>query len=74
LLERMNAVDFDDLLVLPIRLLSENDDVRALWRSRARHFLVDEYQDSSRVQYDLVRLLVPDNGNLTVVGDDDQSI
>ncbi|MDX8396345.1 MAG: UvrD-helicase domain-containing protein, partial [Mariprofundaceae bacterium] len=74
LLERMNAVDFDDLMVLPIRLLSEHDDVRALWRSRARHFLVDEYQDSSRVQYDLVRLLVPDNGNLTVVGDDDQSI
>ncbi len=74
LLERMNAVDFDDLIVLPIRLLSENSDVRALWRSRARHFLVDEYQDSSRIQYEWVRLLVPDDGNLTVVGDDDQSI
>lgn len=74
LLARMNAVDFDDLMVLPIRLLSEQADVRALWQSRARHFLVDEYQDSSRVQYELVRLLVPDDGNLTVVGDDDQSI
>ena len=74
LLERMNAVDFDDLIVLPITLLGENDEVRALWRSRARHFLVDEYQDSSRVQYEWVRLLVPEKGNLTVVGDDDQSI
>ena len=74
LLTRMNAVDFDDLMVLPIRLLSENDDVRDFWRERARHFLVDEYQDSSRVQYDPVRLLMPPDGNLTVVGDDDQSI
>ncbi|ATX81682.1 ATP-dependent DNA helicase Rep [Mariprofundus ferrinatatus] len=74
LLERMNAVDFDDLMVLPIKLLSEHDDVRALWQARARHFLVDEYQDSSRIQYEWVRLLVPENGNLTVVGDDDQSI
>ncbi|EAU55678.1 ATP-dependent helicase [Mariprofundus ferrooxydans] len=74
LLEKMNAVDFDDLLVLPLRLLSEHDNVRAIWRERARYFLVDEYQDSSRIQYQLVRLLVPDDGNLTVVGDDDQSI
>ncbi|HXH64203.1 MAG TPA: UvrD-helicase domain-containing protein, partial [Mariprofundaceae bacterium] len=74
LLARMNAVDFDDLMVLPIRLLAEHDDVRGFWQERARHFLVDEYQDSSRVQYELVRLLVPPDGNLTVVGDDDQSI
>jgi len=74
LLERMNAVDFDDLMVLPIRLLSEHADVQALWREKARHFLVDEYQDSSRMQYEWVRLLVPEDGNLTVVGDDDQSI
>lgn len=74
LLERMNAVDFDDLIVLPIKLLSEHSDVQALWRSRARHFLVDEYQDSSRMQYQWVQLLVPEQGNLTVVGDDDQSI
>jgi len=74
LLTRMNAVDFDDLMILPIRLLSEHVDVQALWRMRCRYFLVDEYQDSSRVQYDLIRLLMPAEGNLTVVGDDDQSI
>jgi len=74
LLERMNAVDFDDLLLLPIRLLREDAEALAFWRERCRHFLVDEYQDSSRVQYDFLRLLVPPDGNLTVVGDDDQSI
>ena len=74
LLMRMNAVDFDDLMVLPIKILNEHTEARALWQSRARHFLVDEYQDSSRVQYDWVRMLVPEDGNLTVVGDDDQSI
>ena len=74
LLQRMNAVDFDDLMVLPIRLLREHADIRALWQMRTRHFLVDEYQDSSRMQYAWVQLLVPENGNLTVVGDDDQSI
>jgi len=74
LLERMNAVDFDDLLLLPIQLLRKDEAALALWRERCRHFLVDEYQDSSRVQYDFLRLLVPADGNLTVVGDDDQSI
>ncbi|PIW47066.1 MAG: ATP-dependent DNA helicase Rep [Zetaproteobacteria bacterium CG12_big_fil_rev_8_21_14_0_65_54_13] len=74
LLEKMNAVDFDDLLVMPVTLMTDHASVRAIWRERARYFLVDEYQDSSRIQYQLVRLLVPDNGNLTVVGDDDQSI
>jgi len=74
LLTRMNAVDFDDLMILPIRLLSEHSDVQALWRSRCRHLLVDEYQDSSKVQYAFIQLLVDAQGNLTVVGDDDQSI
>ena len=74
LLERMNAVDFDDLLLLPIRLLQADGGAQAYWRERCRHFLVDDYQDSSRVQYDFLRLLVPSDGNLTVVGDDDQSI
>jgi len=74
LLERMNAVDFDDLLILPLTLLREDAAVLAYWRERCRHFLVDEYQDSSRVQYDFLRMLVPADGNLTVVGDDDQSI
>ncbi len=74
LLMRMNAVDFDDLLILPIRMLQQDTSMLALWRERCRYMLVDEYQDSSRVQYDLLRLLVPPDGNLTVVGDDDQSI
>ncbi len=74
LLENMNAVDFDDCIVLPLRILREDKEARALWQSRCRHFLVDEYQDSSRMQYELVRLLAPEHANLTVVGDDDQSI
>jgi len=74
LLARMNAVDFDDLLILPVQMLQRNASMMALWRGRCRHMLVDEYQDSSRVQYDFLRLLVPPEGNLTVVGDDDQSI
>ncbi len=74
LLQKMNAVDFDDCIVLPLRILNEDADARGLWQSRCRHFLVDEYQDSSRMQYDFVRLLTPGNANLTVVGDDDQSI
>ncbi|MDX8389722.1 MAG: 3'-5' exonuclease [Mariprofundaceae bacterium] len=74
LLQQMNAVDFDDLMLLPVLLLREHEDARAQWRARARHFLVDEYQDSNALQYELVQLLVPADGNLTVVGDDDQSI
>ncbi|MBF0281178.1 MAG: UvrD-helicase domain-containing protein [Zetaproteobacteria bacterium] len=74
LLQRMNAVDFDDLMILPIKMMREHTDVRAKWQGKTRHMLVDEYQDSSRIQYEMIRLLVPDTGNLTVVGDDDQSI
>ncbi len=74
LLTRMNAVDFDDLLILPVRMLQQDAPMLALWRERCRYMLVDEYQDSSQIQYDFLRLLVPSDGNLTVVGDDDQSI
>jgi len=74
LLARMNAVDFDDLLILPVRMLQQDVSMLALWRERCRYMLVDEYQDSSRIQYAFLRLLVPPGGNLTVVGDDDQSI
>jgi len=74
LLTRMNAVDFDDLLILPIQMLQQDASMLALWQERCRYMLVDEYQDSSRVQYDFIRMLVPPDGNLTVVGDDDQSI
>ncbi len=69
-----NAVDFDDLLVLPVRLLRENPSQLASYRSRFKYILVDEYQDTNRAQYQFVRLLAGDEGNLCVVGDDDQSI
>ncbi|HKW10856.1 MAG TPA: UvrD-helicase domain-containing protein, partial [Gemmatimonadaceae bacterium] len=69
-----NAVDFDDLLVLPVRLLRENPKQLAAYRDRFRYVLVDEYQDTNRAQYQFVRLLGGDVGNVCVVGDDDQSI
>ena len=69
-----NAVDFDDLLVLPVRLLRENPSQLASYRDRFRYILVDEYQDTNRAQYQFVRLLAGDAGNVLVVGDDDQSI
>jgi len=74
LLQQMNAVDFDDLLLLPLQLLQQNDTIRALWQARSRHLLIDEYQDSSAIQYALIRLLSGKHSYLTVVGDDDQSI
>ena len=69
-----NAVDFDDLLVLPVRLLRESSAQLASYRDRFRYILVDEYQDTNRAQYQFVRLLGGEHGNVCVVGDDDQSI
>ena len=69
-----NAVDFDDLIMLPVLLFRENPEILAYWQMQIRHLLVDEYQDTNLTQYELVRLLAGDNGQLTVVGDDDQSI
>jgi len=69
-----NAVDFDDLITLPVKLLSENEEVRTEYTSRFRFLLVDEFQDTSGNQYDLMRLLVGSERNVCVVGDDDQSI
>jgi superfamily I DNA/RNA helicase len=68
------AVDFDDLICEPVRLLDTDAGVRERWRSRFRFVMVDEYQDTNRAQLLLVRHLVADHGNLMVVGDDDQSI
>jgi superfamily I DNA/RNA helicase len=73
-LHAMRALDFDDLLLAPVRLLRDNDAVRAKWRARFRHVMVDEFQDTSVVQLELVKLLVNELGNVCVVGDDDQSI
>src|SRR5690606_24016387 len=73
-LNAYNAVDFDDLILLPVLLFQEHPDILDKWRNRIRHLLVDEYQDTNLAQYRLVRLLVGNRGALTVVGDDDQSI
>lgn len=80
-----NALDFDDLLLLPVQLLRQNEQVRHYWHRRFRHVLVDEYQDTNRTQYDLIKLLVTDGKDpdtfdewqgrsVFVVGDADQSI
>jgi DNA helicase-2/ATP-dependent DNA helicase PcrA len=73
-LQRANAVDFDDLLVLPVRMLQQHPETRARYQQRFRYILVDEYQDTNRAQYELVKLLGGEHGNVCVVGDDDQSI
>ena len=74
LLKHSKAVDFDDLLLRSARLLREAPDVRTRWRNRFRYLHVDEYQDTNRVQYDLMRLLTDAHRNICVVGDEDQSI
>jgi ATP-dependent DNA helicase Rep len=69
-----NAVDFDDLILLPVTLLRSDPELRDRWQNRIRYLLVDEYQDTNGAQYELVKLLVGVRNALTVVGDDDQSI
>ena len=69
-----NAVDFDDLIRLPVELLRSDAAALERWQNRIHYLLVDEYQDTNASQYALVRLLVGARGALTVVGDDDQSI
>lgn len=73
-MQSYNALDFDDLILLPVLLLRSQQEVRERWQSRIRYLLVDEYQDTNSSQYELVKLLVGERGRLTVVGDDDQSI
>lgn len=72
--KQSNSMDFDDLLVLTLRLLQENEDLRHLYQKKFKHVLVDEYQDTNRVQCDLIDLLVGERQYLMVVGDDAQSI
>ena len=73
-LRKFNAVDFDDLIRLPLKLLDESDELAATWRERLRYLLVDECQDTNDAQYRLLRHLAGPRGAMTCVGDDDQSI
>lgn len=73
-LSAYNAVDFDDLIKVPVALLTEHESVRERWQNKIRHLLIDEYQDSNSSQYTLVKLLTGVRAQFTVVGDDDQSI
>lgn len=69
-----NALDFDDLILMPVLLLRDNEEVRSRWQNKIRYLLVDEYQDTNTSQYIFVKLLVGERARFTVVGDDDQSI
>ena len=73
-LRAMRALDFDDLVCRPVRLLRDDAAIRDKWRRRIAHLLVDEFQDTSEVQLQLVKLLANEKRNVCVVGDDDQSI
>ena len=73
-LRAYNAVDFDDLILIPACLFRDHPDILEKWQNRIRYLLVDEYQDTNHAQYQLVKLLAGTRCTLTVVGDDDQSI
>ena len=73
-LSAFQAVDFDDLIGLPLKLLQNHEDVRHKWQAQMGHVLVDEYQDTNATQYEVLKYLVGDKARFTAVGDDDQSI
>ena len=73
-LRNAGALDFDDLLVRTVEMLKTQKDIRDRWRQHFRHILIDEYQDTNAVQYALVKLLINEQRNICVVGDDAQSI
>lgn len=73
-LKAYNAIDFDDLIALPVKLFKENPEILQKWQNKVRYLLVDEYQDTNASQYEMVKQLVGIQARFTVVGDDDQSI
>ena len=73
-LQAYQAVDFDDLIQLPLKMMQQHAEARAKWQGQFAHILVDEYQDTNAVQYELLKALVGERGLFTAVGDDDQSI
>ena len=73
-LKENNAIDFDDIINFTIKILNENPEIKEYYSNKFRYVLVDEYQDTNKAQFTLVRLLAENNGNITVVGDNDQGI
>lgn len=73
-LKAYNVLDFDDLIMLPVLLFRQFPEAKARWQQKIRYLLVDEYQDTNTSQYELIKLIVGNEPNFTVVGDDDQSI
>ncbi|PNV75632.1 ATP-dependent helicase [Leptospira inadai] len=73
-LKEQNCIDFDDLILLPSRLLVDFEEVREEYHKKFQYFMVDEFQDTNRTQYEFLRALMGTSDNLCVVGDDDQSI
>ena len=73
-MKALNALDFDDLLLKTLELLADHPPVLQQYRERFRYVMVDEYQDTNKAQYEMIRLLTAESRNLCVVGDDDQSI
>ncbi len=73
-LKAYNAIDFDDLILLPLQLFQQHPDILKKWQNKLRYLMVDEYQDTNTCQYELIKLLAGARKELTVVGDDDQSI
>ncbi len=71
---KADAVDFDDLLLYVVKMLRQREDLREKWRKKFKHILIDEYQDTNHIQYQIVKLLVNDDRNICAVGDDWQSI
>ena len=71
---KANALDFDDLLFETVRLLRDNPEIREFWRDKFKHIMIDEYQDTNAAQYSIIKMLVNQQRNICVVGDDWQSI
>lgn len=73
-LKKANLIDFDDMLLYCYELLSQREDILAIWQKKYQYILIDEFQDINKVQYDIIRMLAKPHNNLFAVGDDDQSI
>ena len=73
-LARERKIDFEDMLVMTYELLSQREDIRRACENRYQYILVDEFQDINRMQYEIIQLIAGERANLTIVGDDDQSI